>query len=193
MPNVGTIIGGNYIQGVIACPIFEVSLGSPAAVSATAVRAAYTLGASAADVTSSITNPDVPRNVTVKGNASGIAGDVVITGTDANGAALTETIALSGSSEVAGNKAFKTVTSINFPAKTNASGDTVSIGAGSKLGLGFMLRRNTVIHAYLNGTREATAPTVATSTSAIASNTVTLSSSLAGTAVVVAFWDSRLA
>jgi hypothetical protein len=192
MPNSGTMEGGNYIQGLIACPVFEVSLGSPAAVSATAVHAAVTLGAAAQDVTTAITNPDVPRNVTVKGNASGIAGDVVITGTDANGAALSETIALSGSSEVVGNKAFKTVTNINLPAKTNGSGDTVSIGAGAKVGIGHLLSRNTVIAAYLNGVREGTAPTVVTSSSAISGNTVALSSSLAGTAVVIAYWASRL-
>lgn len=108
---------------------------APAAVSATAVHAAVTLGAAAQDVTTGITNPDYPRTVTVKGNASGIAGDVVITGTDINGEAITDTIALSGASEVEGIKAFRTVTNINLPAKTNASGDTVSVGWAKKFGL----------------------------------------------------------
>mgnify|MGYP003499875261 FL=1 len=101
----------------------------------TYVHAAVTLGASAQDVSTAITNPDFPRVVSVKGNASGIAGNVVITGTDFNGTAISETIALSGATEVFGDKGFKTVTNINFPAKTNGSGDTVSIGVGDVFGL----------------------------------------------------------
>ena len=171
-----------------ALAIKSLTLGSPAAVSATAVHAAVTLTGAAQDVSTAITNPDVPRNVTVKGNASGIAGDCVITGTDAEGAALTETIALNGSSEVAGNKAFATVTNINMPAKTNGSGDTVSVGRGSKLGLGVRLKRNTVLAAFLAGVKESTAPTIATSSSALSSNTATLNSALDATAVIVDYY-----
>lgn len=108
---------------------------TPDAVSATAVHAAVTLGAAAQDVTTGITNPDVPRTVTVKGNASGIAGNVVITGTNMLGEEITDTIALSGDSEVEGVKAFATVTGINMPAKTNESGDTVSVGVAKKFGM----------------------------------------------------------
>jgi hypothetical protein len=108
---------------------------APAAKSATGVHAAVTLGADAQTVTTDITNPDVPRTCTVKGNASGIAGNVVITGTNVDGDEITDTIALNGSTEVEGAKAFATVTSILFPAKTNASGDTVSIGKASSFGL----------------------------------------------------------
>lgn len=107
----------------------------PDAVSATYVHAAVTLGAAAQDVSTSITNPDFPRNVTIKGNASGIAGNVVVTGTNAAGDEITDTIALNGSTEVEGVKAFATVTNINLPAKTNVSGDTVSVGVGKKFGL----------------------------------------------------------
>ncbi len=108
---------------------------TPDAVSATAVHAAVTLGADAQDVTTGITDPDVPRTVTVKGNAAGIAGNVVITGTNILGEEITDTIALSGASEVEGVKAFATVTGINLPAKTNESGDTVSVGFAKKFGL----------------------------------------------------------
>lgn len=161
---------------------------APALGTNTAVRAAVTLGAAAQDVTTSITNPVVPRNLVVKGNADGIAGDVVITGTDIQGATISETIALSGSSAVAGNKAFKTVTNINLPAKTNGSGDTVSIGTGSKLGLHTKLDRNTILNAYLNGTKEGTLPTVAFSSTAISGNTVSLNSALDGNPVVVDYY-----
>jgi len=108
---------------------------TPAIGTATYVHAAYTLGAIAVDIATGITNPDFPRIATVKGNAGGIAGNVVITGTDINDAAATDTIALSAASEIAGDVAFKTITNINFPAKTNGSGDTVSIGVGNLIGL----------------------------------------------------------
>jgi hypothetical protein len=181
---VGVIKGGTIIEGARSVS-YSTPLGSPAAASATAVHAAIALTSTTQTVTTGITSPDVPRNVTAKGNASGITGNVVITGTDAEDAALTETIALSGASEVVGNKAFKTVTSIALPAETHAGTDTVSIGAGSKLGLGARLGRNSVSSAYLAGVVEGTAPTVATSSTVMASNTVTLNSALNGTAVAV--------
>lgn len=107
----------------------------PALQTATYVHAAVTLGTGVTTtVTTAITNPDFPRNVTIKGNQGGIAGNVVITGTNFAGDVITDTIALNGANEVAGVKAFRTVTSILLPARTQA-GDTVSIGVGVKFGL----------------------------------------------------------
>lgn len=108
---------------------------APAAKSATAVHAAITLTAAAQTITTAITNPDVPRVVTIKGNASGNAGNVVITGTNAAGDEITDTIALNGSTEVSGVKAFATVTSIALPIQTHAGTDTVSIGRADVFGL----------------------------------------------------------
>jgi len=108
---------------------------APDAVSATAVHAAIALTASTQNVTTAITNPDVPRTVTVKGNASGNAGNVVISGTDVEGGAITDTIALNGATEVEGVKAFATVTNIALPVETHAGTDTVSVGIAKKLGL----------------------------------------------------------
>jgi hypothetical protein len=108
---------------------------TPAAKSAVAVHAAIAMTALAKVVTTGINNPDVPRVVTIKGNASGITGNVVVTGTNAAGAVITDTIALSGATEVAGAKAFKTVTQIDLPAETHAGTDTVSIGCADVYGL----------------------------------------------------------
>lgn len=108
---------------------------TPAAPSATATKAAIALTASAQEgVTAGITQPDFPRILTVKGNASGIAGDVVIHGTNFADAEISDTIALNGATEVVGAKAFKTVTSIDYPVETNAGTDTVSIGRADKYG-----------------------------------------------------------
>jgi hypothetical protein len=108
---------------------------APAAVSATAIHAAVTLTDEAQDVTTAITQPDFPRTLTAKGNASGIEGDVVITGTNILGVEITDTIALNGATEVEGAKAFASVTNIALPAETHEGTDTVSIGRGKKFGM----------------------------------------------------------
>lgn len=186
----GPALRGNYAPGSIALP-YSANLGSPIAISATNVHAAITSPASGTTVvTTAITNTALsatPRNVTAKGSASGMTGNVVIAGTNINGIAITETIALSGASEVAGNKAFASVTSITVPAKINASGDTVSIGIGVKLGLGCMFLRDTIIGAYFNEVAE-TISAKAFSSTAVESNTVTLTSALDASAVVVMFY-----
>jgi hypothetical protein len=180
------------VQTAVAndAPIWHRKTVTPAAPTDTAVMAAVGLLAGAQPgLTAGLTNPDVPRNLTVKGNASGIAGNVVVHGLNEDNVAITETIALNGTASVAGNKAFKTVTSVDLPAKTNSSGDTVSVGVGSKLGLGERLARNTVVRAFLNNVVEGTAPAVATSATAVESNTVLLNSALPGAQQVDIYYD----
>lgn len=113
---------------------------TPATVSATAIHAAVTLHATDATlVTTGITNPDVPRTLTAKGNAVNEAGDVVIVGADILGNVISDTIALNGVAEVEGVKAFASVTQITLPARTTA-GDTVSIGYAKKFGMPQILK-----------------------------------------------------
>ncbi len=133
--------------GVIA--IYDIV---PTNANTSSVLAATTLGAAAQTVTTGITAPDVPRVLSVKGNASGIVGNVVITGRDISNATCTDTIALNGASTVTGTKAFRTVTSVALPAKTNSSGDTVSVGVANKFALPNLLAdANRVFMATLNG------------------------------------------
>lgn len=61
--------------------------------------------------------------------------------------------------------------------------DAVSIGWNDVLGLPYLLAHNTVLAAALNNVREANAPTVTVSATALESNTCKLHSSLAGQAV----------
>lgn len=135
--------------------------------------------------------PDVPRNLTVKGNDANVTGDVVIEGTNAAGAPITETIALNGSSVVVGNKAFASVTLITLPPYDTANTERVRVGTGAKLGLPKPLNLNTVLAAYLNNVREGTAPTVTVSSSALESNTVSLNSALNGSSVTVDFYETN--
>lgn len=103
--------------------------------STTGIHAAITGTGAENEVTTAITNPDNPRNVsiTTSDNATP-SGDVVIAGTDALGDSISDTITIVAGYTAYGVKAFSTVTSITIPAGVTA-GDTVSIGTSDKLGL----------------------------------------------------------
>jgi hypothetical protein len=150
----------------------------------TGVLAATPLTASEQAIITNITNPTVPRNVTIIGNAVGIAGNVVVKGTNYNGDQITETLALNGTTTVAGNKAFKTITEIDLPVQT-AAGNTVSVGVGEKLGLPYKLDHNTILATYFDNVKEAIAPTVTTSSTTLELNTIDLNSALNGKVVDV--------
>ena len=108
---------------------------APALGTNTAILAATTLDALTATlITTGITQPDVPRVVLVKGNAAGIAGTVLIEGSDSNGTTISETLTLSGTAAVVGTLAFAHIRRITLPIRT-ASGNTVSVGTGNVLGL----------------------------------------------------------
>ena len=182
------IQGGRVEPGVESC-VFSMALGSPAVASTTFVHAAVTDNGAAQTITTSITNPDAPRNITATagGTSANItAVRVVVTGTDVYGNALTETLpafTAATAGTVTGAKAFATVTSITIPA--NGTGVTTAIGVGSAIGLTRRLSRDSVLNAYLNGVRETTRPTVAFSASSISGNTVILNSTLNGNPVIV--------
>lgn len=172
--------------GVLA--VVSWSAAQAAAASTTAVHAAVTDTGSDQTITTAITNPPAPRNVTA--TAGGTAGDVkavqvIVAGTNYLDEAITETLpafTVNTTGSVVGNKAFKTVTSITMPAH-DGTGATTAVGFGDKLGLPYKLATNTVLLATLADVREATAATVAVSATAIESNTVDLNSALNGTAV----------
>lgn len=182
------VVGHRVDKGYIAHETW--SAAEAAAADTNAVHAAVTDTGSQQVVTTGITNPPAPRNITA--TSGGVAGDikaiqVVIQGTDVNDEVISETLPVfteNSATTVVGSKAFKTVTSITIPAH-DGNGATTEVGFGDKLGLYDKLSANTVLAAALNGVREGTAPTVAVSASAISGNTVDLNSTLDGTAVDV--------
>ncbi|WEK53325.1 MAG: hypothetical protein P0Y55_12085 [Candidatus Cohnella colombiensis] len=147
------------------------------------IRAAAASTGSTSVFTTGITQPSVPRNITA--TAGGTAADikaiqVIIEGTNFNDEVITETLpafTASTAGTVTGIKAFKTVTKITIPAHTN-TGATTAIGFGKKLGIPYKLPHNTVLFAALDNVREATAPTVTNSATAIENNTVDLNTAL---------------
>lgn len=173
----------------------SVSLGSPAAPDVDIVLSAVTDDGEEQTITAEITDPDIPRAVTA--TAGGTADDikaiqVTVNGTNADGAAITEDLpafTVNTAGTVTGSKAFATVTSVVIPAHDD-TGATTSVGTADKLGIGLRLSRNTVLAAYLDGTLESTAPTVAVDEDDVESNTVDLNSASDGTEVIVDFYDS---
>jgi hypothetical protein len=119
-------------------------------------HAAIVLTDAEQDHTTITAQPDVPRIVSAKANAGGCSGDVVITGTNYANAIVTDTIALSGASEVFGVVAFKTITNIHLPVETHAGTDTVSIGIGNSIGFPIAVTNSAlvVLHSF-NGSNDA--------------------------------------
>lgn len=169
---------GLYASDLVQIAHFEIENAPLAAVAA--VHAAYTLDvADRKLVTTNITNPTVARNLTVTGNQAGVAGDVEITGTNMAGEVITETITAANATTVVGNKAFKTVTSIEFPIQVGA-GDTISVGTGAKLGIPYKLFfTGNILQSYLAGAAEVLAASTASST-AVEDNTFTCTNALDG-------------
>jgi len=169
---------------------FQVSAANAVVADADGVMSALTDDGAEATVTSELTSPAVPRNITA--TAGGTAGDikaiqVVVTGTNYADETITETLpafTVNTAGTVQGSKAFKTVTQVVIPAH-DGTGATTAIGWGDKLGLPDKLTHNTVLFAFLDNVLEGTAPTVAVSASAIESNTVDLNSALDGSVVDV--------
>jgi hypothetical protein len=156
---------------------------TPPTVSATGVHAAISLTAAAQTVSTGFSQPSMAMAVSVKGNTSGITGNVAITGWNLAKETITDTIALNGTSTVAGTKAFRRITSIALPARTHV-GDTVSIGTTKVIGLPYKLSGTwRLIKVNLGGTDDES-PTITASATALESNTVTPSGTPDGAKVL---------
>ena len=105
---------------------------APDAPSADGILASTALTTAVQTITTGITNPDFPRLLVIDSDGAA-TGNVVITGTNIRGEAITDTIALSGTNAVPGVKAFKTIASIQLPVK--AASESVWVGWLDKLGL----------------------------------------------------------
>ena len=161
---------------------------APDAATATYVHAAITLPAAGTTVvTTGITNPDVPRNLSIVGNEADIVGNVVIVGTDLNNDALTETIALNGVTSVKGTKAFKTVTSITVPARQDAD-EAVSVGVSDKVGLHHKLPYDTGWKVFVDAVEESPTPPITASETVLASNVVDLDGLPDGSAIIDVYY-----
>ena len=141
-----------------------------------------------------ITQPDFARVLSItptKGSGSAITGNVVITGTDIRNAVVTDTIACGADTVIVnGVIAFKTVTSILYPARTQAS-DAIVVGCTNALGLPRCMSEDSYIQGSASGTFESSRATIAYDSAIIAKNTVTFATSLNGTLNFVAWFLTK--
>jgi hypothetical protein len=137
-------------------------------------------------VTTGITNPDVPRNLTVTTSSSTgdcAAGNVTVTGTNIFGKTITENLAITNAQNgtTTGASAFKTVTKISLPAEQSSHLCNFALAAGTKLGLNRCLAfAGDFGHATFGGVKETTAPTVVADATHVESNTAALNSAMDG-------------
>jgi hypothetical protein len=177
------VVGGWSVIDRPSTVHFRVSAVDATVATTTGIHAAVTDTGEAQVITTGITQPSVPRNITA--TAGGTSGDikaiqVTITGTNFLDEVIAEDLpafTVNTTGTVAGTKAFKTITQIDLPAH-DGTGATTAIGFGEILGLWDKLTHNTVIFSYLDNTVEATAATVTVSATAIESNTIDLNSAL---------------
>lgn len=85
------------------------------------------------EIVAGITNPDVPRNISIT-NSANSTGDVTIEGIDAKGNSVSEAITIVTGGTAYGSVAFSTVSKIIIPA-TVVNPDTIEVGISDKLGL----------------------------------------------------------
>jgi hypothetical protein len=121
---------------------YSIAAADAAAESDDGVLAATDLNATAQVVTTGLSSPAVPRNVKVKGNASGINNVVKIYGTNFADEAITEEITPNGETAVAGNLAFKTVTKVDLPVEDHTAAKqktTSAVSAATDAGTATLL------------------------------------------------------
>lgn len=168
----------------------------PVGSSATYLKSAAAITNGSATTISSFSNsgaPDYPKNIllTPTGTTNNVAaGTAVVTGTNIFGKAISEnfTIASAQSTATTGSKAFKSVTSVVFPA-ASGTGVTLSIGTGVKLGLIHCLNNaGEYVFSEFNGAYESTRGTQAVSSSAVESNTFSPNGSMDGAKPVDLFY-----
>lgn len=168
----------------------EQEIANPAAAGTTDVLSAHAgnTSGSAASATSFVAQPDVPRNLVITpGGTTADVGTCTITVTGKNifNATITETFdfAANASTATTGAKAFKTVTSVSFPAGCEDSpyGATWSIGYGEKLGLKrCMDAAGHLIQSTLNGAYESTRATMAADADEVEKNTADFNGAMNG-------------
>lgn len=125
--------------------------------------------AAAATVSTFVAQPDVPRSlvITPGGTTADVAAcNVLVSGTNYHGVAMSESFAFGNnqSTAVSGSLAFKTVSSVLFPANCEDGGfaATWSVGYGEKLGVSHCMdAAGQIFFSTLNGAKEGTAPTMA--------------------------------
>lgn len=172
--------------------------GAPIATLATRIVSgtAGNTSAAAATLTTFSAQPDVPRNITII--PTGTTGDleacvIVVNGTNIRNQVISEnfTFLADASTTQTGNKAFKTVTSVVFPAncESGSFAATFNIGVGEKIGLNKCLDlAGDFAWSQVAGAFESTHATVVADATAIESNTADFNGTMNGSNAFIGYF-----
>ena len=164
------------LRGIRMTPIVLMDLGTPIVAdpdgiaAAQAVAGAGNLSLNGALASGGVAVLDYPRTIEIdSSNAGDTTQTATVTGTDEYGEALVEVIAFNGTTAVAGQKAFKTVTQIAISAALAGNGNA---GTTNVLGLPYRVDAGNVLqwiednlpHVGTLGTFAAADTTAATAT-----------------------------
>lgn len=123
-------------RGALA-PVQQIRLGAPIALSTTAVLATTAVADASLHTLATAYVADVPRGISaVSSNAGDTTQTVTVRGFDEYGQAMTESIALNGTTGVNGKKAWKTI--VSYQASASLAGN-LSIGITNVLGLPILI------------------------------------------------------
>jgi hypothetical protein len=166
---------------------FSILAAEAVAADADGIHAAIASKTAAQTITTNISNPPCPRNITITiGGTTGDvkAGNIVVYGTNKGNQEISETFALTDNAETVspGTAAFKTVTKIVIPAQ-DGTGATFTFGFGELIGLPFILGEKPLVFVLDDGV-QASAPTIAVN-AALEKNTIDMYGSLGGSAYEV--------
>lgn len=115
------------------------------------IKASVTLSTATQTITSLTAQPDIPRRILLTKNHNDTAGNVVITGKNIANDVITETIALpTDSTTKVSTKAFKSITSIVYPIRTNP-GDWIKIGTDECIGLPDLFTVDSIVRVLFDG------------------------------------------
>jgi len=146
--------GTANIPGVPMSPIFiydivPVALDADGIAQAQAVAGAGNLTLNGALASGGVVVLDVPRTVEIdSSNAGDTTQTATVFGTDAYGNAMTETIAFNGTTAVAGQKAFKTVTRVAVSA---VMAGNANVGTTDVFGLPYRVDSRNYVQTAWNG------------------------------------------
>lgn len=174
------------------------NFGAPIAASGSTISndTAGNIAAGAVTLSTFTSQPDVPRNIVItpgSTTADVAACTIVVNGTNINGKTISENFvfAENASTATTGAKAFKTISSVVFPANCEDSpfGATWDIGVGEKIGLRqCMDDAGAWGWSTVGGTKEGTAATVVVDADEPEKNTADFNGTMNGSNVFKGYY-----
>jgi hypothetical protein len=159
---------GVYMSPIFVYDVVPVALSATAVAAAQAVAAAGNLTINGASASGGVATLDVPRCLSIVSTGADTTQTATITGTDAYGIPMTETITFNSTTTVNGQKAFKTVTRVAISA---ALAGNASVGSTDIFGIPYRTNSRNYLLTAWNGAFVTTGTFAAADTTAATATT----------------------